>query len=231
MSTYRGKPVGTFGHFGCFSFHYTKNINCGEGGALCINKRIVHSSIDTTCQRAAILRDKGTNRKDFIAGKIDRYEWVDIGSSFILSEASSAILLAQLECASDITTKRIGLYASYHSALKELEISGLIRIPSIPEYCQHNAHIFCIILSSEDKLLHYQRQLKMVGIDSFTHYMPLHLAPGGVKFGHSRGPMTVTEQLYKTLLRLPIWIDMTSDELHRVISAVKRITTDLICGT
>jgi len=175
-----------------------------------------------------VLRDKGTDRKDFLAGKISRYQWMDVGSSFILSEVSSAILLAQLECAPDITAKRLGLYASYHSALKELENTGLLRLPLVPDHCQHNAHIFCIILSSEQSLLHYQSKLKALGIDSSTHYNPLHSAPGGVKFGRTAGPMTTTELIHKTLLRLPIWVDMTLDELDVVTSAVKTITAEAI---
>ena len=174
------------------------------------------------------MRDKGTNRTDFLAGKIDRYQWVDVGSSYVLSEASSAILLAQLESASDITSKRLQLYTYYQSALKELEDTGLMRIPLVPDHCQHNGHIFCIILSSEERLLHYQRKLKALGIDSFTHYTPLHSAPGGIKFGRTVGPMIVTERVHKTLLRLPIWVDMTYDELSIVTNAVKTITAEVM---
>jgi dTDP-4-amino-4,6-dideoxygalactose transaminase len=229
LSSYRGRPVGTFGHFGCFSFHYTKNIICGEGGALCINRQTndIGPSHDTL-ERAAVVRDKGTNRTDFLAGKIDRYQWVDVGSSFVLSEASSAILFAQLECAPDITAKRLDLYACYQSSLKELEDTGLMQIPLVPDHCQHNGHIFCIILSSEESLLHYQRKLKALGIDSFAHYTPLHSSPAGIKFGRTNGPMTTTERVHKTLLRLPIWVDMTYDELNIVTRAVKTITAEVM---
>jgi dTDP-4-amino-4,6-dideoxygalactose transaminase len=241
LSSYRGRPVGTFGHFGCFSFHYTKNIICGEGGALCINRRTNDPPHDTndppydtndppydTFERAAVVRDKGTNRTDFLAGKIDRYQWVDVGSSFVLSEASSAILLAQLECAPDITAKRLEIYACYQSALKELENTGLMQIPLVPDHCQHNGHIFCIILCSEESLLLYQRKLKALGIDSFTHYTPLHSSPAGIKFGRTDGPMTTTERVHQTLLRLPIWVDMTYDELNIVTRAVKTIAAEVM---
>ena len=236
MSTYKGQSVGTFGHFGCFSFHYTKNIICGEGGALCINRNAEKAA------KAMVMWEKGTNRYDFIMGKIDKYEWIDLGSSFVPNELSCAILLAQLESAQTITSRRICHYERYLKGLQELSDTGKIRIPSIPSHCQHNAHIFYIILPSKEILKHYQNELKSKGISAFTHYIPLHSAPAGLKYGrvsHSKrqgeeilpreeslnSSLVVTDEIHHTLLRLPVWIEMTTVEVDFVIEAIKQIAS------
>lgn len=227
MSTYKGQSVGTFGHFGCFSFHYTKNIICGEGGALCINRNLVEKA-----SKAMVMWEKGTNRHDFMMGKIDKYEWIDIGSSYVPNEMACAVLLAQLECAQTITARRLAHYKLYQKGLSELVDKGIIRIPTIPIDCQHNAHIFYIILSNEYMLKHVQNELKAKGISAFTHYIPLHSSPAGLKYGSkssnsNNSNMIVTNQIYSTLLRLPIWIDMTITEIQFVIDAIKEIVNKI----
>ena len=212
-SEYKDKCTGTIGDFGCFSFHETKNITCGEGGAILINN-------DQFIERAEIIREKGTNRSKFFRGEIDKYTWVDTGSSYLPSEILSAFLYAQLENIEDITAKRLKIWQIYYESLEDLEKKGYIRRPIIPSECKHNGHLFYILLESLDvrsRLIYY---LKNKGILSVFHCVPLHLSPMGVRLGLSSGDMNITENVSDTLLRLPLYYDISQDEQNLIINEI-----------
>ena len=201
MSTYQGKPLGTIGHLGAYSFHETKNIISGEGGALLVNdSRFV--------ERAEIIREKGTNRSQFFRGQIDKYTWVDIGSSYLPGEVIAAFLWAQMEEAQDITQKRLDIWRRYHEALTPLENAGKLRLPIIPADCQHNAHMYYILLESLEKRAEVIAHLKEQSILAVFHYVPLHSSPAGKKYGRASGELRHTDDLADRLLRLPLWIGM-----------------------
>jgi len=201
MSAYKGKPLGTIGHLGAYSFHETKNIISGEGGALLVND-------GRFAERAEIIREKGTNRSQFFRGQIDKYTWVDIGSSYLPGEVIAAFLWAQMEEAESITQKRLELWHRYHDALSPLEAAGKLRRPMIPDGCRHNAHMYYILLESLDKRAEIISHLKQQGILAVFHYVPLHNSPAGKEFGRTSGALTQTENLADRLLRLPLWIGM-----------------------
>jgi len=210
---YNGKALGSIGALGAYSFHETKNYICGEGGALCINDPAL---ID----RAEIIRDKGTNRKQFFRGAVDKYTWVDVGSSYVPSEICSAFLYAQLELMDAITERRREIYRSYKVQLRPLEEEGLLRLPRVPEDCDSNYHLFYILLPDEptrDALLAHLRQN---GILAVFHYIPLHTSPMGRKFGYEDGQLPVTEAMSGRLLRLPFYYDLTAQEQGRVVEAI-----------
>ena len=213
-SSYDGKPLGSFGHLSAFSFHDTKNIVCGEGGALIIND-------PSFVKRAEIIRDKGTNRKSFFRGEVDKYSWVDLGSSYLLSEFSAAYLLSQLESLEEITCNRIQNWNYYHDALKEFEDKGLLRRPIIPAYAQHNAHIYYMIFPTEKASDDLKTFLNCKGVMASTHYVPLHSSDAGRKFGRYLEPMTVVNRQANCLLRLPLYYGMTVKEYSYVIQMVK----------
>lgn len=217
MSTYKGRPVGSIGDFGCFSFHYTKNVICGEGGAICVNRSIDFS------RRSLVLWEKGTNRYDFMIGKIDKYEWIDIGSSYVPNEVSCAILWAQLEVCDEIHVRRRANYQMYMHGLADLAAKGIIEIPVIPNDVEGNAHIFFIICPSPEKKLFFEKGLKSKGISAFSHYVPLHSAPAGLKFCKSASKMDVTDYVYRGLLRLPMWIGLTQQDIEHVIKVMHDI--------
>lgn len=213
MSSYHGKALGTFGDFGCFSFHETKNYSMGEGGALCISNKDLY-------EKAEIIREKGTNRSKFWRGEIDKYTWVDLGSSYLPSEINMAYLYAQLEMAEMINTERLRIWNIYNDALKELANHKLLELPYIPEGCQHNAHMFyikCKDLEQRSKMI---SELKGEKIYAVFHYIPLHSAPAGKKYGVFWGDdyNTITES--ERLLRLPLWYGITDEEVDRVINAI-----------
>ena len=202
MSTYKGKHLGTIGHLGTYSFHETKNLISGEGGALLINdSRFI--------DRAEIIREKGTNRSLFFRGQVDKYTWVDIGSSYLPSEIIAAFLWAQLENANAITATRLDAWNRYHKGLALLEQEGRLRRPIVPADCQHNAHMYYLLANSlverTELLVHLQKN----GISSVFHYVPLHSSPAGGKYGRSYGELRCTEELADRLIRLPLWADMT----------------------
>jgi len=212
-SKYNNKYLGTIGDFGCYSFHETKNLTCGEGGAILINN-------SQFIERAEIIREKGTNRSKFYRGEVDKYTWVDIGSSFLPSEILSAFLYAQLENANIIIKKRINSWNYYYSAFEELEKNGLLRRPIIPANCKHNGHLFYILLKDEksrDDLISY---LKQKGILAVFHYLPLHLSPIGLKLGYSKGMLPKTEDLASRLLRLPLFYGITKDEQDYIFNNI-----------
>jgi dTDP-4-amino-4,6-dideoxygalactose transaminase len=201
MSSYMGKPLGAIGHLGAYSFHETKNIISGEGGALLVND-------ERFAERAEIIREKGTNRSQFFRGQVDKYTWMDIGSSYLPGEVIAAFLWAQMEEAQSITEKRLDLWRRYHETLAPLEEVGKLRRPIIPENCQHNAHMYYILLESLEKRTKVIAQLKEHGVNAVFHYVPLHSSPAGKKYGRTDGQLRHTDNLADRLLRLPLWVGM-----------------------
>jgi dTDP-4-amino-4,6-dideoxygalactose transaminase len=207
MSTYKGRPLGSIGHMGTLSFHETKNIISGEGGALLVNDaRFV--------ERAEIIREKGTNRSQFYRGQVDKYTWVDIGSSYLPGEIIAAVLWAQMEEADAITRRRLDLWAYYHQWFVALENAGSVRRPLVPRDCVHNAHMYYLLLPGLDKRTEFIARLKERGIHAVFHYVPLHSAPMGRKLGRAVGEMSNTDSLSDRLLRLPIWLGLEEHQAH-----------------
>lgn len=204
MAFYKGKPLGTIGDYGCYSFHETKNLSMGEGGALLIrNPEMI--------EQAEIIREKGTNRSKFFRGQIDKYTWVDAGSSYLPSELNAAYLWAQLEIAEQIYNDRMESWNRYYEMLKPLESMGKVELPYVPAGCTHNAHMFYIKvrdLSERTKLINY---LKEKGISAVFHYIPLHTAPAGRKYGEFRGDDVYTTRESERLLRLPMYYGLNND--------------------
>ncbi len=212
LSSYKGKALGTIGHFGCLSFHETKNIISGEGGALLINdERFV--------ERAEIIREKGTNRSQFFRGEVDKYTWVDIGSSYLPSELVSAFLYAQLERANEITAQRCRICSAYAEQLAPLEQAGKLRLPHFD--ADSNGHMFYILLDSLDTRTALIAHLKAQEIYPVFHYVPLHSSPAGRKYGRVSGSMQETDDLNVRLLRLPLHYEMEDADVARVSSAIR----------
>ena len=209
-ASYRGRPLGTLGHLAAFSFHETKNFISGEGGALVVNDpRFV--------ERAEIIREKGTNRSKFFRGQVDKYTWVDIGSSYLPSELVAAFLYAQLEEADAITERRFAIFNRYLEMLRPLEDDGLLRMPRWPEHCEHNAHMFYVILPTPELRDGLIAHLKTQGIMAVFHYVPLHLSPMGRRFGYQEGSLPVTEDLSERLLRLPCYFELKLEEQESIV--------------
>jgi dTDP-4-amino-4,6-dideoxygalactose transaminase len=204
MSTYRGRPLGVLGSYGALSFHETKNVVCGEGGALLVGER-------ANVARAEVVREKGTDRSRFLRGEIDKYTWVDVGSSYVPGEILAAFLYAQMEQADDITQRRLAIWNAYHSAFSDLERQEVVRRPVVPAHCDHNAHI---VLA----------ELKQRGIGALFHYVPLHSSPAGRKFGRCATSMAVTEDLSGRLIRLPLWLGVEPFQ-DEVIEQVRACVT------
>ena len=211
MSSYKGKALGAIGHLGTYSFHETKNVISGEGGALLIND-------ERFTQRAEIIREKGTNRSLFLRGEVDKYTWVDIGSSYLPSEIIAAFLWAQLQKASDITDKRLAIWNQYHTTLTKYEEKGLLRRPIVPDECQQNAHMYYILLNSFEDRTAVMQRLKQKEIQSVTHYVPLHNAPAGLKYSRKHNELPITESIGNRLLRLPLWVGL--DEVQKICDAL-----------
>jgi dTDP-4-amino-4,6-dideoxygalactose transaminase len=199
MSTYKGRPLGSIGHLGAFSFHETKNVIAGEGGALLVND-------PEFAERAEIIREKGTNRSRFFRGQVDKYTWVDVGSSYLPGEVIAAFLWAQMEEAENITARRLAIWDEYHALLAPLESAGLLRRPVVPEGRTHNAHMYYILLPSLDQRSTVIEQMKSRGIMTVFHYVPLHSAPAGLQYARHHGSMEHTDTLSASLLRLPLWL-------------------------
>ncbi|MCX5882067.1 MAG: dTDP-4-amino-4,6-dideoxygalactose transaminase [Deltaproteobacteria bacterium] len=216
MSTYKGKPLGSIGHLGVYSFHETKNIISGEGGALLIND-------ERFSERAEIIREKGTNRSQFFRGQVDKYTWVDIGSSYLPGEVIAAFLWAQMEEADLITSKRLAIWSSYHQALAPLETAEKLRRPVVPKECKHNAHMYYIVLPNLETRTQTIAQMKRAGINTVFHYVPLHDAPYGKKHGRAHDDLPITRMTSDCLLRLPLWLGVEAyqqnvlDELFRCL--------------
>jgi dTDP-4-amino-4,6-dideoxygalactose transaminase len=205
MSTYRGRPLGSIGHLGCLSFHETKNIIAGEGGALLVND-------PAFAERAEIIREKGTNRGQFFRGQVDKYTWVDLGSSYLPSELVAAFLWAQMEEADAITQYRLALWGKYHRQLERLEGEGLLRRPVVPAHCEHNAHMYYVLVETLAARTAVIEALKRASILAVFHYVPLHTAPAGRRLGLCRGGMNVTEAVADRVLRLPLWIGLEANQ-------------------
>lgn len=214
MAYYKGRALGTFGEFGCFSFHETKNYSMGEGGALLIRD-------NENIERAEIIREKGTNRSKFFRGQIDKYTWVDMGSSYLPSEMNAAYLYAQLEIAEKINNDRLETWNLYNSVLKELADEGRIEIPFIPEYCEHNAHMYYIKAKDLEERTALISHLKANGISSVFHYIPLHSAPAGERFGRFYGEDKYTTKESERLLRLPMYYGLEKEKTEYVCEKVK----------
>jgi len=216
MSSYKGKALGAIGHLGAYSFHETKNIISGEGGALLVNDALF-------AERAEIIREKGTNRSQFFRGQIDKYTWVDIGSSYLPGEVISAFLWAQMEEAESITHKRLAIWHRYHEAFSASESAGKLRRPIIPESCQQNAHMYYLLLESLEKRTEVIAQLKQAGVYAVFHYVPLHSSPAGKKYGRACGELPYTDSLAERLLRLPLWVGMDRAQdrvIEQLINAI-----------
>ncbi|MGE8502069.1 MAG: dTDP-4-amino-4,6-dideoxygalactose transaminase [Pseudomonas sp.] len=213
-STYKGRALGTIGHLGAFSFHETKNYTSGgEGGLLIINdERFV--------ERAEVVREKGTNRSQFFRGMVDKYQWVDVGSSYLPSELQAAYLFAQLECATQINEQRLSAWNYYSKQFKQLAERGLVELATIPGDCLHNAHMFYMKVSGLDERTELLNFLKQCGILAVFHYVPLHTAKAGSAFGCFSGEDRFTTRESERLLRLPMWFGIAEDIQQQVVSAV-----------
>ncbi|MBE2983884.1 dTDP-4-amino-4,6-dideoxygalactose transaminase [Campylobacter sp. RM9344] len=215
MSSYKGKALGTIGHLGAFSFHETKNYtSAGEGGLLLIND-------ERFLQRAEIIREKGTNRSLFFRGMVDKYSWVDIGSSYLMNDVSAAYLWGNLEKADDINLDRLSSWQKYYDGLKELENNGYLELPKIPSGCVHNAHMFYIKVKDLDERTKLMEHLKKNGIITAFHYVPLHSSLAGLKFGRFDGVDEFTTRDSERLLRLPMYYGLKEDEILDVVDTIK----------
>jgi dTDP-4-amino-4,6-dideoxygalactose transaminase len=212
LSSYNGKPLGGIGDIGTLSFHETKNIISGEGGAILLNS-------ETYAARAEIIREKGTNRKAYFRGEVDKYSWVDIGSSYLPSDLIAAYLWAQIEEADAITNRRIRLWNSYHEALASLEQSGHLRRPIIPDGCMHNAHMYYILLPDQEIRSALISYLKSKNIHAVFHYVPLHESKMGQIQGRISGDLSLTSELAGRVLRLPLWLGV-EEHLEHIIEEI-----------
>lgn len=214
MSRYKGRSLGTIGDFGCYSFHETKNYSMGEGGALVVNRAEYN-------ERAEILREKGTNRAKFFRGQVDKYTWVDFGDSYLPSELNAAYLWAQLENADDINQYRLACWNTYYDAFASLQEEGRIRLPFIPEECEHNAHMFYIKTKDLQERTALISFLKSHDILAVFHYVPLHSAPAGLKYGRFDGVDEYTTKESERLVRLPMYYGLTQEDQNQVIDAIQ----------
>ena len=214
MSTYKGKALGAIGDFGCFSFHETKNYSMGEGGAILIQD-------EKYIEEAEILREKGTNRSKFFRGQIDKYTWVNYGSSYLPSDMNAGYLWAQLEMAEEINNKRLACWNRYYENLKELEEAGKITLPTIPEGCVHNAHMFYLKAKDLEERTAFIDFMKTKDILTVFHYIPLHSAPAGLKFGRFHGEDQYTTKESERLVRLPMYYSLSLEEVDFISNAVK----------
>ena len=210
---YRGRPLGAIGDLGTLSFHETKNVTSGEGGALLVNDRELAPA-------AEIIQEKGTNRSAFFRGQVDKYTWVDIGSSYVLSDVAAAFLWAQLEHMDEITAQRRAVWSAYHERFEELERRELARRPIVPAHCEHNAHLYYLLLRDEPARARLIEVLGERGIASVFHYVPLHSSPAGSRLGRAAGPLPHTDDASERLLRLPLWAGMGEAEIDAVVDGV-----------
>ena len=215
MSSYKGQALGTIGDFGCYSFHETKNYSMGEGGAIIIN----HPEY---MERAEILREKGTNRAKFFRGQMDKYTWVDFGDSYLPSELNAAYLWAQLERADEINENRLVGWRRYYEAFKPFAEAGKLVLPTVPESCVHNAHMFYLKLRDLEERTAFIGLMKERGVSCVFHYVPLHSAPAGLKFGRFAGEDVYTTSESERLVRLPMYYGLTAEDQRAIISFTKQ---------
>ena len=215
MASYKGRALGSIGDLGAYSFHETKNVISGEGGALLVNDR-------TLALRAEIIREKGTDRSRFFRREVDKYTWQEVGSSFLPGELIAAFLWAQLEEADAITQDRLASWDRYHDALADMEAEDLIRRPIIPADCQHNAHMYYVLLAPDNDRVAVLASLERNGINAVFHYVPLHSSPAGKRYGRAHGSMAITDMQSARLIRLPLWVGLTEESQHRVTNALRQ---------
>lgn len=215
LSQYKGRPLGSIGDLAALSFHETKNVISGEGGALLINDPAL-------VERAEVIREKGTNRSRFFRGQVDKYTWVDLGSSYLPSELIAAFLAAQLEEADHITRRRLVIWDRYHAWAAPLEEAGLLRRPVIPAECRHNAHMYFVLLHGLEARTHFIEAMKAGGIGTVFHYIPLHSSPAGQRYGRTSGTLAHTDAASDGLVRLPLWIGLESQQEH-VMKVAQRV--------
>ncbi len=214
LASYKGKKLGSIGHLGCLSFHETKNVTSGEGGALLIN-------CPDLVERAEIIWNKGTNRSQFNKGKIDKYSWIDIGSSFLPSEMTAAFLWAQLQHASEITKRRLDIWCIYHDAFLIFEKDLLLlRRPKIIDNNNHNAHMYFLLLNSQDERNRLIKGLQLNGVHAVTHYVPLHSSSAGLRYGRAHGSLKTTDLVSSSLVRLPFWIGLENKNQKIIIDMI-----------
>lgn len=216
MSSYKGRSLGSIGDLAAYSFHETKNVISGEGGALLIND-------PQLVLRAEIVREKGTDRSQFFRGVVDKYTWQDIGSSYLPGEITAAFLWAQLQEADIITEQRIKSWNIYHQLFALLETKGLLQRPTVPEGCIHNAHMYYIVLPSEVNRQHVISELQKHNISSVFHYVPLHSSPAGLKYGRAHGDLNITNRQSEGLIRLPLWVGITQEQQNYVFETLSNI--------
>ena len=214
MASYKGKALGSIGHFGCYSFHETKNIISGEGGALLINDPIL-------VERAEIIREKGTNRNKFFRGQVDKYTWVDIGSSYLPGEITAAFLWAQMQDAEFITSRRLSIWQRYHAAFEKLEQAGYMTRPITPLGCEHNAHMYYLLLNDMEDRSAFIHAMKQYDINCVFHYVPLHTSPRGLVCGRASGKLPITNNLANQLVRLPLWLGLTKNTQMMIVKVVQ----------
>ncbi len=213
MSSYKGRPLGSIGQMGCYSFHETKNYQCGEGGAILLNdERFV--------DRAEMIREKGTNRARYFRGQVDKYTWVDVGSSYLPSEINAAYLLAQLEHADDIDRDRLATWERYYEELAPLADTGAIELPTVPAHCRHNAHMFYVKTKDLEERTELLSYLKERGVSAAFHYVPLHSSPTGSKHGEFRGEDRYTTRESERLVRLPLYYRISKEEAAKVVDCI-----------
>ncbi|MBG6174929.1 dTDP-4-amino-4,6-dideoxygalactose transaminase [Labrenzia sp. EL_208] len=217
MASYKGRPLGGIGDLGTFSFHETKNVISGEGGALLVNDEALST-------RAEIIREKGTDRSRFFRGEVDKYSWQEVGSSFLPGELIAAFLWAQLEDAQQITSRRLENWHYYHERLKAFEARGILRRPIIPDACQHNAHMYYILLAPDIDRQAVLDSFRKDNIGSVFHYVPLHSSPAGMRYGRAYGNLENTNDLSERLIRLPFWTTISSEQQDQVIRSLRCAT-------
>lgn len=221
FSSYKGRPLGGIGDLAALSFHETKNVISGEGGALLINDPAL-------VERAEIIREKGTNRSRFFRGQVDKYTWVDVGSSYLPSELIAAFLAAQLEHGSEITARRLAIWQRYHEWAAPLEAAGLLRRPIVPTDCRHNAHMYYLLLAGLEERTAFIEAMKAAGIGTVFHYIPLHSSPAGQRFGRTAGLLPHTDAVSARLVRLPFWVGL-EDQQNHVTTTAGNILSKLSC--
>lgn len=219
MATYKGKALGTIGDIGCISFHETKNYHCGEGGAILVNN-------EKLVERAEIIREKGTNRSLFLRGQVDKYTWVDVGSSYLPGELNAAFLFGQLEMAEGVNLKRRAFWSRYYENLKPLKEEGLLDLQLIPEECSHNAHLFYIKMKNIEERQDMIDYLRQNDVQSVFHYVPLHSAIAGLRFSEFKGEDKFTTMESERLLRLPLFYDLKFEEVDFICNKVERFLNE-----
>lgn len=214
MASYKGRVLGSIGDLGAYSFHETKNVISGEGGALLVNDPAL-------AVRAEIIREKGTDRSRFFRGEVDKYTWQEVGSSFLPGELTAAFLWAQLEEAESITKRRLAIWQRYDELMEPLEQKGLLRRPVVPADCQHNAHMYYVLLAPEVDRQKVLSELKKSAIYAVFHYVPLHTSPGGQRYGRAHGELEVTARQSERLVRLPLWVGLSTEQQERIVEVLR----------